>query len=61
LKAASSLAAISEILHTLGYPHDSTSMVNERLKVFGGCLSNTINVDAECMVFLSARLSWDTQ
>jgi hypothetical protein len=51
LEGRVSIAGISEILHKLGYPHDSTGMVSERLKAFGGCLSNTINVDAECLVF----------
>jgi hypothetical protein len=51
LEGRVSIAAISEILHTLDYPHDSTGMVSERLKAFGGCLSNTINVDTEYMVF----------
>lgn len=52
LEGRVSLAGISEILHTLGYPHDSTGMISERLKTFGGCLSNTLNVDTECQVFL---------
>jgi hypothetical protein len=51
LEARASIASISEILHTLGYPHDSTGMVSERLKAFGRCLSNTLNVDTECLVF----------
>lgn len=51
LEGRVSIAAISEILHTLGYPHDSTGMVSERLKAFGGCLSNTVNVDTGYLVF----------
>jgi hypothetical protein len=51
LEGRVSLAAISEILHKLGYPHDSTGMISGRLKAFGGCLSNTLNVDTECLVF----------
>jgi hypothetical protein len=51
LEGRVSLAGISEILHRLGYPHDSTGMISERLKAFGCCLSNTLNVDTECLVF----------
>jgi hypothetical protein len=51
LEGRVSLAVISEILRTLGYPHDSTGMISGRLKAFGGCLSNTLNVDTECLVF----------
>ena len=51
LEGRVSLSGISEILRTLGYPHDSTGMISERLKMFGRCLSNTLNVDTECLVF----------
>lgn len=51
LEGRVSLSGISEILRTLGYPHDSTGMISERLKTFGRCLSNTLNVDTECLVF----------
>jgi hypothetical protein len=51
LEGRVSIAAISEILHKLDYPHNSTGMIGERLKAFGGCLSNTLNVDTECLVF----------
>ena len=51
LEGRVSLAGISEILHALGYAHDSTGMISERLKTFGRCLSNTLNVDTEYLVF----------
>ncbi|MEI6066216.1 MAG: hypothetical protein WCP96_02675 [Methylococcaceae bacterium] len=46
-----SIARLNEILRVLGYPHDSTGMVSERLKFFGSCLSNTLNTDTPCLIF----------
>ena len=46
-----SISSISEVLYVLGYKFDSTGMVSERLKFFGRCLSNTLNIDREYLVF----------
>jgi hypothetical protein len=35
----------------MGFPNDSTGMVSRRLKSFGSCLSNTLNVDKPCLIF----------
>lgn len=51
LEGRVSIASISEILRVLGYPRDSTGMISERLKFFGSCLSNTLNVDTPYLVF----------
>lgn len=45
------IARISEILRILGYPNDSTGMISQRLKFFGRCLSNTLNVDKPYLIF----------
>lgn len=51
LEGQVSIGRISEILRILGYPHDSSGMVSERLKFFGGCLSNTLNTDTPFLIF----------
>ncbi len=51
LEGQVSIARISEMLRMMGYPNDSTGMVSQRLKFFGSCLSNTLNVDKPYLIF----------
>ena len=46
-----SISGISEILRMQGYPNDSTGMISQRIKDFGGRIPNTLNLSKPITLF----------